>query len=127
MTEQIEKLRQYNRWRRGEEDWARDERGPDPKELGDLLDGVADRLEVLEREHQTFFDRWHGDRRKLEALQLAAENLVAQKGRHNTEIGYRRLVEVLKSMNALAQADAACGVSPGAMGSAALVEKGDEQ
>ena len=27
--------------------------------------------------------------------------------------------------NALAQADAACGVSPGAMGSAALVEKGD--
>ena len=28
-----------------------------------------------------------------------------------------------KQPNALAQADAACGVSPGAMGSAALVDK----
>jgi len=29
--------------------------------------------------------------------------------------------------NAPAQADAACGVSPGAMGSAALVEQGEKQ
>jgi len=48
--ELIERLRQYNRWRRGEEDWSPDERGPDPKELGELIDEAADRLEVLERE-----------------------------------------------------------------------------
>jgi hypothetical protein len=92
---QSEKLRQYNRWRRGEEDWSPDERGPCPKELGELIDGVADRLEVLEREHQEFFDRWHEERRKREALQRAVENLVAKKGRHNTEIAYKRLVDVL--------------------------------
>lgn len=31
---------------------------------------AADRLEVLEREHQEFFERWHDERRKREALQL---------------------------------------------------------
>lgn len=66
--EQCERLRQYNRWRRGEEDWSADDRGPDPKELGELIDGVADRLEVLEREHQQFFDRWHEERRRRERL-----------------------------------------------------------
>ena len=71
--EQHERLRQYNRWRRGVEDWAPDERGPDPKELGELIDGAADRLEVLEREHQEFFDRWHGERRKREALAGAVD------------------------------------------------------
>ncbi len=96
--EQHERLRQYNRWRRGVEDWSPDDRGPDPKELGELIDSVADRLEVLEREHQEFFERWHGERRKREALQHAAENLVAQKGRHNTEIAYKRLVEVLRKL-----------------------------
>ena len=38
------KLRQYNRWRRGE-DWAPDEDGPNPKELGLLIDYAADALE----------------------------------------------------------------------------------
>ena len=111
--EQYERLRQYNRWRRGEEDWAADERGPDPKELGELIDGAADRLEVLEREHQQFFERWHSERRKREALQHAAENLVAQKGRHNTEIAYKRLAEVLQTMTPNARSDArpACGTS----------------
>lgn len=71
--EQHERLRQYNRWRRGEEDWQPDDRGPDPKELGELIDGVADRLEVLEREHQEFFERWHAERRKREALAGAVE------------------------------------------------------
>lgn len=84
MTTQVERLRQYNRWRRGDDNLPQ----PDPKELGELLDGVADRLEVLEREHQEFFERWHGERRKREALQCAVENLVAQKGRHNTEIAF---------------------------------------
>lgn len=41
---QSERLRQFNRWRRGEEDIPQ----PDPKELGELLDSVADRLEALE-------------------------------------------------------------------------------
>lgn len=93
--EQCERLRRYNRWRRGEEDWQPDGRGPDPKELGELIDGVADRLEVLEREHQEFFERWHSERRRREALELAVKNLAQQKGRHNTEIAYKRLVEVL--------------------------------
>ena len=44
-----ERLRQYNRWRRGEEDWP-DERGPDPKELGKIIDVAADRIEALESE-----------------------------------------------------------------------------
>ena len=29
---------------------------------------VRDRLDVLEREHSEFFDRWHGERRKREKL-----------------------------------------------------------
>lgn len=63
--DQCERLRQYNRWRRGEEDWADDERGPDPKELGELLDRVADRLEVLEQ--------WHLERRRRETLEDAVK------------------------------------------------------
>lgn len=62
--EQCERLRRYNRWRRGD----RRLKQPDPKALGELIDGVADRLEVLEREHAEFFDRWHGERRKREKL-----------------------------------------------------------
>jgi hypothetical protein len=45
---QADQLRQYNHWRRGEDSIPY----PDPKELGELLDCVADRLEVLEREHE---------------------------------------------------------------------------
>ena len=62
--EQHEKLRKYNRWRRGD----RRLKMPDPKELGELIDGVADRLEVLEREHAEFFERWHNERQKRETL-----------------------------------------------------------
>ena len=32
------------------------------------IDLAADRLEVLEREHAEFFDRWHGERRMREKL-----------------------------------------------------------
>ena len=39
------KLRQYNRWRRGEDDWSPDEKGPNPKELGLLIDYAADALQ----------------------------------------------------------------------------------
>ena len=44
---QHEQLRKYNRWRRGDKRLKQ----PDPKKLGELIDSVADRLEVLEREH----------------------------------------------------------------------------
>ncbi len=62
--EQCERLRRYNRWRRGDKRLKQ----PDPKALGELIDGVADRLEVLEREHAEFFDRWHEHRRTIEAM-----------------------------------------------------------
>ncbi len=62
--EQVERLRRYNRWRRGDKRLKQ----PDPKALGELLDGVADRLEVLEREHAEFFERWHEHRRAIEAI-----------------------------------------------------------
>jgi hypothetical protein len=61
---QSDQLRIYNRWRRGDKRL----KAPNPIKLGDLIDDVADRLEVLEREHQEFFDRWHEERRKREAL-----------------------------------------------------------
>ena len=41
-----ERLRQYNRWRRGDER----ELHPDPRELGELIDSAADQLEILEGE-----------------------------------------------------------------------------
>ena len=44
------KLKQYNRWRRGEEDIG--ETGPDPKELGLLIDFAADALNAMD-----LFDR----------------------------------------------------------------------
>ncbi len=62
--EQCERLRRYNRWRRGDNRLKQ----PDPKALGELIDGVADRLEVLEREHAEFFERWHVERRRREKL-----------------------------------------------------------
>lgn len=34
---------------------------------------------------------------RLRRIELAARNLVAQRGRHNTEIAYSRLVDALKS------------------------------
>ena len=58
---QSDRLRQYNRWRRGEDSIPY----PDPKELGELIDGVADRLEVLEQEHEALH----------KAMKIAAENL----------------------------------------------------
>jgi hypothetical protein len=44
---QHEQLRRYNRWRRGDKRL----KCPDPKALGELIDGVADRLvdEVVAR------------------------------------------------------------------------------
>jgi hypothetical protein len=61
---QSERLRRYNRWRRGDKRLKQ----PDPTALGVLIDGAADRLEVLEREHRDFFEQWHAERRKREKL-----------------------------------------------------------
>ena len=69
---QCEQLREYNRWRRGDNSIKQ----PNPKKLGELLDSVADRLEVLEREHAEFFERWHEERRKREELELAAKRMI---------------------------------------------------
>lgn len=59
-----DQLREFNAWRRGA-----DGPQPNPTEIGELIDSAADRLEVLERESQEFFDRWHECRRKLEAIE----------------------------------------------------------
>ena len=87
--QQCERLRKYNRWRRGDKRLKM----PDPKELGDLIDGVADRLEVLEREHTEFFDRWHGERRKREKLA------------HDVERCYRMLLSEPDTKGALFKAE----------------------
>ena len=46
MSEIVAKLREYNRWRRGDEGIAQ----PDPGEIGRLLDAVCEMVEQLERE-----------------------------------------------------------------------------
>lgn len=67
-----DRLRRYNRWRRGD---ARIKQ-PNPAALGELIDAAADRLEVLEREHADFFERWHEERRQRERLELAASAVI---------------------------------------------------
>lgn len=46
MNEIVAKLREYNRWRRGDEEIAQ----PDPGEVGRLLDAVCEMVGQLERE-----------------------------------------------------------------------------
>lgn len=48
---------------------------------------------------------------RLDRVEAAARNLVDQKGRHNTEVAYRRLAEAL-SPAAFAQAEAAFNAEP---------------
>lgn len=59
-----DRLRRYNRWRRGDKRLKQ----PDPAALGELIDAAADRLNVLEREHRDHFDQWHAERRRREKL-----------------------------------------------------------
>ena len=40
-----------------------------------LAPKTESRLEVLEREHQEFFERWHAERRKREALEDAIRDI----------------------------------------------------
>jgi hypothetical protein len=73
-TETAAILRQFNEWRRGDEDIPQ----PDPREIGEAIDAA---VEMIER---------------LEQIEAAAQNLVKMKGRHNTEIAYQRLVAALE-------------------------------
>jgi hypothetical protein len=73
-TETAAILRQFNEWRRGDEDIPQF----DPRKIGAAIDAA---VEMIER---------------LEQIEAAAQNLVKMKGRHNTEIAYQRLVAVLE-------------------------------
>ena len=73
-TETAAILRQFNEWRRGDEDIPQ----PDPREIGEAIDAA---VEMIER---------------LEQIEAAAQNLMKMKGRHNTEIAYQRLVDALE-------------------------------
>jgi hypothetical protein len=58
-------LREFNRWRRGNETLEQ----PHPKDIGVMIDEAADRLEQLERElEQERQDRWQADIKALRAL-----------------------------------------------------------
>ena len=67
-------LRQFNEWRRGDEDIPQ----PDPREIGEAIDAAIEMIGRMER------------------IESAAQNLVKMKGRHNTEIAYQRLVAALE-------------------------------
>jgi hypothetical protein len=64
----LQTLKDYNAWRRGAEMPQ-----PAPAEIGEAIDTAIARLEVLEREHEEFFDRWHEERRKRERLATEVE------------------------------------------------------
>ena len=67
------KLRQYNRWRRGE-DWEPDEDGPNPIELGLLIDFAA---EALDAKAPDAFPQAHRLAMELECLLLACSDTAA--------------------------------------------------
>ena len=67
-------LRQFNEWRRGDEDIPQ----PDPRVIGEAIDAAIEMIGRMER------------------IESAAQNLVKMKGRHNTEIAYQRLVAALE-------------------------------
>ena len=68
-------LRQFNEWRRGEDET---QPMPDPREIGLSIDAAIEMIEQVGR------------------VEAAAKDLVRMKGRHNTEIAYRRLVAALE-------------------------------
>ena len=49
----IEGLRKYNRWRRGLDGWH-DDAGPNPTEVGRLIDSACEELERLRGERAVF-------------------------------------------------------------------------
>ena len=87
----------------------------------DFFQKAADEIERLTDENERL-------REVLNAVLFAFDNDTATAAQlrkvYATEIAK---AQALLTPNALAQADAACGVSPGAMGSASLVEQGEKQ
>lgn len=75
LSEVTDILRQFNEWRRDFDDKIEQ---PDSREIGEAIDAA---IEMIER---------------LKKIESAAQNLVNMKGRHNTEIAYRRLVATLE-------------------------------
>lgn len=73
--EAIEFLKNYNLWRRGDESIKQS----DPVAVGQAIDSAVAEIQELRK------------------VAKAAENLIKQKGRHNTEIAYLRLSEVLSA------------------------------
>ena len=65
------RLREYNEWRRGA-----DMEQPNPVAIGELIATAAYRLDVLEREHAEFFDKWHEERRKREQIEFVYKDLL---------------------------------------------------
>lgn len=72
-TEAATILRQFNEWRRGG-----DIEQPGPLAVGEAIDAAIKMIEQVGR------------------VEAAATDLVRMKGRHNTEIAYRRLVAALE-------------------------------
>ena len=97
MTTISERLREFNRWRRGVDET---QPMPNPADIGEWIDCAADRLDVLERESAEHFEKWHAERRKREAIESAARNLVSVKGRFHTEQAFKALCKVLEAVNA---------------------------
>ena len=77
MTTISERLREFNRWRRGVDET---QPMPNPADIGEWIDCAADRLDVLERESAEHFEKWHAERRKREALELEVARLKAMLG-----------------------------------------------
>lgn len=73
----IATLRQYNLWRRGQEDWPDDERGPNPKAIGEAIDLACDELD------------------RLRGIERAAQEMFRVKGRYNTQVACCHLGEKL--------------------------------
>ncbi len=66
-------IRQFNAWRRDDEDSEQ----TDPQEIGEALDLLCDRVEAYE------------------AVMQAAYVLIKAKGRHNTALTYQGLADAL--------------------------------
>jgi len=73
MNDCIETLKKYNEWRRGA-----DIAQPCPREICNAIDAVIAEMTNLRR------------------VEKAARNMVAVRGRHNSEIAMRELIEVCK-------------------------------
>lgn len=76
-------------WLQWHGDGNPDEPGePDPADVTWCQDKI--------NEHDIEYVRWTW-RERSDAIEVAAKNLISQKGRHNTEQAYKRLVEAVNA------------------------------